>query len=107
MGFFDDICNRHWCEELECACGTNVVLFTADGFAFFGLLDRIEDGILFLLPASDEELVIVFTPGGEVEDEELTYIDICTVVALSKNVNKSPFPEIEETAVETAVKGGK
>ncbi|WP_378954923.1 hypothetical protein [Pelosinus sp. sgz500959] len=97
MGFFDDICNRHWCEELECACGTDVVLFTADGFTFFGLLDRIEDGILFLLPASCERSVIVLTPGGALEDEELSFIDICIIVAISKNVCKNPFHRIQES----------
>ena len=91
MGFFDDICNRHWCDELECACGNNIVLFTADEFAFFGLLDRVEDGIIFLLPASCENSVIVFTSGGAVECEQLTYVDICTIVAISKNVEENPF----------------
>ncbi len=91
MGFFDDICNRHWCEELICACGNNVVVFTADGFTFFGLLDRVEDGILILLPAANEDDVIVITPGGEEDEEDLSFIDICTVVALSKNVQKNPF----------------
>lgn len=91
MGFFDDICNRHWCEELICACGTNVVVFTADGFAFFGLLDRVEDGILILLPSSEEDEVKVITAGGEEENEDLTFIDICTVIAISKNVNENPF----------------
>jgi len=98
MGFFDDICNRHWCEELECSCGTNIVLFTADGFAFFGLLDRVEDGVLILLPPTCEDAVIILTPGGATEDEELTYIDICTVVALSKNVNKDPFRRVKEAS---------
>lgn len=93
MGLFDDICNRHWCEELKCACGTNVVLFTADGFAFFGLLDRVDDGILFLLPASCEEEVTVLTPGGAVRDEALSFVDICTIVAISKNVCEDPFSE--------------
>ena len=96
MGFFDDLCNKHWCEELECACGNNIVIFTADGFAFFGLLDRVEDGIVFLLPASCEGRVIVFTPGGDVETEQLTFIDICTIVAISKNVARNPFREIIE-----------
>jgi hypothetical protein len=68
-------------------------LFTADGFAFFGLLDRVDDGIIFLLPASSEELVIVFTPGGAVKHEELSFIDICTIVALSKNVGENPFSD--------------
>ena len=95
MGFFADICNRHWCEELECACGNNVVIFTADGFVF-GLLDRIEDGIIFLLPASDEKFVIVFTPGGAVEDEEVAFVDICTIVALSKNVSENPFCKLKK-----------
>jgi len=93
MGFFDDICNRHWCEELECSCGTNVVLFTADGFAFFGLLDRVEDGIVILLPAAGENEVFVLTPGGDVVTEELSYIELCTIVALSKNVVGNPFEE--------------
>jgi len=91
MGFYDDICNRHWCEELECACGTNVVLFTADGFAFFGLIERVEDGIVILLPASCQAEVVVLTPGGELQDEELCYVDICTIVALSKNVIANPL----------------
>lgn len=95
MGFFDDICNKHWCEELEIAAGNNVVIFTADGFAFFGLLDRIDDGIVVLVPASGEELVQVFTTGGALEDEDVTFIDICTIVALSKNVENNPFEEHE------------
>lgn len=93
MGFFDDICNRHWCEELECSCGTNVVLFTADGFAFFGLLDRIEDGIVILLPAAGENEVFVLTPGGAVVREELSFIDLCSIVAVSKNVVRNPFED--------------
>lgn len=93
MGFFDDLCNRHWCEELECACGSNVVIFTADGFTFFGMLDRVDDGILTLVPASEENEVIVLTPGGDEETEDLTYIDVCTIVALSKNVDEDPFEE--------------
>ena len=91
MSFFDDLCNREWCEELECACGVNIVVFTADGFVFFGLLDRFEDGILTLVPAGSESEVFVLTPGGEVLVEDLTYIDICAIVALSKNVVKNPF----------------
>ena len=91
MGFFDDICNREWCDELECTCGTNVVLFTADGFAFFGLLDRFDDGIVTLVPAGCESNVFVITPGGDVFLEDLSYIDICTIVALSKNAVKNPF----------------
>jgi len=96
MGFFDDICNRHWCEELECSCGTNVVLFTADGFAFFGLLDRVEDGIVILLPPACEHEVFVLTPGGDVVSEELSYIDVCSIVALSKNVCENPFEDDED-----------
>jgi hypothetical protein len=96
MGFFDDICNWRWCEELFCACGTYVVLFTADGFAFFGLLDRIDDGIVTLLPASEEDDVFVFTPGGDLDEEEISYIDLCTIVAVSKNVTENPFEEDSE-----------
>lgn len=91
MGFFDDICNREWCEELECTCGTNVVLFTADGFTFFGLLDRFDDGIVTLVPAGSERNVFVITPGGDVFLEDLSYIDICSIVALSKNAVNNPF----------------
>ena len=102
MGFFDDICNREWCEELECACGTNVVLFTADGFAFFGLLDRFEDGVVTLVPASCESNVFVVTPGGEVLLEDLTFIDICIIVALSKNAVKNPFECLLNSPTTTA-----
>jgi hypothetical protein len=68
-----------------------VVLFTADGFAFFGLLDRFEDGIVTLVPAAGENDVFVVTPGGDVLREDLCYIDICTIVALSKNAVNNPF----------------
>ena len=91
MGFFDDICNREWCDELECACGTNVVLFTADGFTFFGLLDRFDDGIVTLVPAGCASNVVVITPGGDILLEDLSYIDLCIIVALSKNAVKNPF----------------
>lgn len=99
MGFFEDLCNREWCDELVCACGTNVVLFTADGFAFFGLLDRFEDGIATLVPAGCAREVFVVTPGGEVFLEDLSFIDLCTVVALSKNVIENPFNCLLENTV--------
>ena len=91
MAFFDGLCNREWCEELECACGVNIVLFTADSFSFFGLLDRFEDGTVTLVPAGGESEVFVVTPGGDVVLEDISYIDICTIVALSKNVVRNPF----------------
>jgi hypothetical protein len=98
MGFFDDICNREWCEELECACGTNIVLFTADGFTFFGLLDRFDDGIVTLVPAGGERNVIIVSPGGDILKEDLSFIDICTIVALSKNVTENPFESFVKCA---------
>ncbi|BBB92736.1 MAG TPA: hypothetical protein PKA28_03090 [Methylomusa anaerophila] len=91
MSFFDDLCNRHWCKEFDCVCGTNVVIFTADGFIFFGLLDRVEDGVLTLVPAANENDVFVITAGGDIEEEDISYIDVCSVIALSKNVVKKPF----------------
>jgi len=103
MGFFDDLCNREWCCELECACGVNVVLLTATGFAFFGLLDRFEDGIVTLVPAANESEVFVVTPGGEVLLEDLSYIDLCEVVAVSKNAVKNPFRCLIDATPHTAV----
>jgi len=97
MAFFDDICNKEWCDELDCACGTNVVLFTADGFAFFGLLDRVEDCIVTLVPAADQSEVVVVTPGGDVVLEDLSFIDLCIIVALSKNAVKNPFDCLVQT----------
>ncbi|MCX7781739.1 MAG: hypothetical protein N2491_12680 [Negativicutes bacterium] len=96
--FFEDLCNNEWCEILECACGQNVLLFTADGFTFFGMLDRFEDGIVTLVPASEESEVIVTTPGGDTFNEDLSYIDICVIVALSKNVDDNPLDGLAQTA---------
>lgn len=103
MGFYDDICNREWCDELECACGTNVVLFTADGFTFFGLLDRFEDGIVTLVPAGSESSVVIVTPGGDILSEDLCYIDVCTIVALSKNATDNPFDALLKSDACTTV----
>ena len=101
MGFYNDLGNREWCEELSCACGTNIVLCTADGFTFFGLLDRFEDGIVTLVPASCERQVYVLSPGGDLFLEALSFVEICTIVALSKNVAQNPFNCLLEA--ETAV----
>ncbi|SDD98607.1 hypothetical protein [Sporomusa acidovorans] len=83
---------RELCQEI----GLNVVLFTADGTTFFGLLQRIEDGrFARLTPAGGQRHVIVIPPNGVVYLEDFTLIDLCTLVAKSVNANTFPFEDLE------------
>lgn len=91
MGFFKEFCNRALCRELKREEGNDIVLFTIDGFTFFGLIDLVDDRVITLSPATGEEFVRVLTPGNDRFNEIFSNIDICTIAAKARGVNNFPF----------------
>jgi len=99
MSFFRDICNECLCRELACEENTNIALATVDGFAYFGLIQKVEDRVVILSPAFGCSGVLVLTPGGAILTEDVAYIDICTIVAKVLGITQCPFPLTTEAAV--------
>lgn len=98
MSFFCDICHEGLFCELEKEIRMNIILYTVDGFAYYGKLSQILDGrVAVLVPASDQTNVIVrhpdqtFGPQGNTTIRETqTYVDLCAAVA--KTVALSGIP---------------
>lgn len=94
MGVCEEICNRRLIRQLENEIGTSLVLYTADGFAFYATLIRVDDHrIARLGPGTGKSNVIVLTPGGVTEDEEFSQVDLSCVVAKAVNVTCNPLGE--------------
>ncbi|MDR7868436.1 MAG: hypothetical protein RIN56_16675 [Sporomusaceae bacterium] len=94
MSFFLEICNRAFIKELSCGLNTNVLLFSADGFTYFGNLQEIEDcRIALLTPAASSESnsVEILTPGGELVNEVVARVDLCSIVAKSIGITHDPI----------------
>lgn len=96
MGF--DVGNRCLIEELENAIGKNVVLYTADSYAYYGLLTKVTcDRVGLLMPGAGQSFVIVRHPdqtfstqGVSGEFEIFTLVDLCTVVAVTAGLTEVP-----------------
>lgn len=91
MSFFKEFCNRALCKELKREEGNDIVLFTVDGFTYFGLIDLVDDRVVTLSPATGEDFVRVLTPGNNRFNEIFSNIDICTIAAKARSVNNFPF----------------
>lgn len=85
MSLFNEICNRALCHELKREEGDTIVIFTADGFSYFGLVDLVDDRVVTL------SNVQVLTPGGNSFGDTFVNIDICTIVGKLRGVNNDPF----------------
>jgi len=96
MGFF--VGNRSLIEELENEIGKNVVLYTADSYAYYGNLSRVTcDRVGLLTPGAGQSFVIVRHPdqtfssqGVSGEFEIFTLVDLCTVVAKTVGLAEVP-----------------
>lgn len=91
MGFFEEFCNKALCRELKREEGNEVVLFTIDGFTYFGLIDLVDDRIVTLSPANGQNSVLILTPGNTPFYEIFSNIDICTIAGKARGVNNFPF----------------
>ena len=98
MGFFSHACNRSLIEDIEKMIGKNIVLYTADSFAYFGKLSRVTcDRVGLLMPGAGQSFVIVRHPdqtfssqGVSGEFEIFTLVDLCTVVAITAGLAEVP-----------------
>lgn len=94
MGFYHTIHNRAFLDELDQELNTDVLLFGADGFAYFGHLQRIENcRTAILAPAiaactSDVEII---TPGGCVVTVDFVRVDLCSIVAKGTGIVRDPL----------------
>lgn len=94
MGFFEEIRNECLIRELQRELNTDVLLFGADGFTYFGNLQAIEDcRIAILTPAREAESsdVEILTPGGEVRFVDFARVDMWILVGKGTGVKRDPI----------------
>lgn len=97
MSFFSDICHEGLLHELREELGTPMILYTVDGYAYFGRLAQILDCRVGVLVSADNlPFVLVrhpdqtFGPQETTITEAQTYVDLCTVVAKTSPQNQVP-----------------
>ena len=94
MGFFEEIRNECLIRELCRELNTDVVLFGADGFTYFGYLQAIEDErIDILTPAREAESsdVEILTPGGELRFVDFARVDMWILIGKGTGVRSDPI----------------
>jgi len=105
-----NLTNYAFINELRSEVGRDVVLFGADGIAYFGnLLSVGYDGIAVLGPAtlSSTGFVQIRNPGGFIVNQNLTYVDLSFIVAKGASITADPFEivtDAENTEVNSANK---
>jgi len=94
MSFFSEIRNEALIRELECELNTDVLLFGADGFIYFGNLQGIDDcRIALLSPAIKAESrdVQILSPGGELVRVDFLRVDLWIIVAKGTAIVDDPI----------------
>ena len=99
MGMYGGLSNKHFICELEESLGENVILFTIDGYAYYGRLIQIIDCCMAVLVAGTGQTSVLvrfpdqtfYPQGNSCIPEDQTYIDICTIIA--KNCNLTEVPD--------------
>jgi len=89
MAICKDICCENFICDLKNDKGLSVILYTVDGFAYYGQIKKILDHkIALLVPGLGQNQVIIrhpdqtFAPQGtSIIREDFTYLDLCKVVA--------------------------
>ncbi|BBB90423.1 MAG TPA: hypothetical protein PKA28_18155 [Methylomusa anaerophila] len=85
--------------ELECEIGTSVILYTVDGFAYYGELQKILDKKAVVLgPGKGQTDVIVRLPdqtfcpqGTGIIRESVALIDLCVIAAKTPELTEIPL----------------
>lgn len=98
MGIFCDICHEGLLCELQREIRMTMILYTIDGYAYYGELSRIlDDRVAVLVPGLGQTDVIVRHPdqtfgpqGSTAIRENQTYVDLCTVVAKTAPLSTIP-----------------
>jgi len=94
MSFFSEIRNEALIRELENETNTDVLLFGADGFIYFGNLQGIDDcRIALLSPAIKAETrdVQILSPGGELRRVDFLRVDLWIIVAKGTAIVNDPI----------------
>ncbi len=96
MGFFTDIANKKLIRELERELNTDVVLFGADGFSYFGSLQDIDDcRVATLTPAqkAGTDFVEIQAPNEVLIKEKFARVDLFIIVAKATSITSDPFDD--------------
>jgi len=104
MSFFSEIRNEALIRELQCELNTDVLLFGADGFIYFGNLQGIDDcRVALLSPAIKAETrdVQILSPGGELRRVDFLRVDLWIIVAKGTAIVNDPIAYSAATANST------
>lgn len=93
-----DICCQKFIDEIQCEKGTSVLLYTVDGFVYYGRIEKIFDKTIALLgPGAGQNHVLIrhpdqtFCPQGcSCIKEKFTLLDLCKVVAKTPHLSCLP-----------------
>jgi hypothetical protein len=98
MAVCKDICCQEFIDEIQCEKGTSVLLYTVDGFVYYGRIAKIFDKtIALLVPGAGKNHVVIrhpdqtFSPQGcSFIKEKFTLLDLCKVVAKTPSLSCQP-----------------
>lgn len=98
MAFCTDKGFENLVGELERAKGQNVLLYTVDGFAYYGQIRKIiEHKIVLVVPGTNQTAVIIrlpdqtFSPQGtSILRENYTYLDVARIAANTAHLSQIP-----------------
>ena len=94
MGIFAEIRNEKLIRELQNELNTDVVLFSVDGFAYFGNLQAIEDCRLAVLaPAvlAETDFVQILGPSEVLLQQAFARVDLWTLVGKATAISTDPL----------------
>ena len=98
MTLSKDICCKQLINELQCNKCHSVLLYTEDGYAYYGRIEKIIDHkIALLVPGAGQNQVIIRHPdqtfcpqGTSIIREEFTLLNLCRVVAFTAPLSSIP-----------------
>lgn len=98
MTFCKDTCCKNFISELECNACFSQLLYTVDGFVYYGRIEKVFDQNIALLgPGAGQNQVLIrhpdqtFCPQGcSCIFEKFTLIDLCKVVARTAALSSLP-----------------
>jgi small nuclear ribonucleoprotein (snRNP)-like protein len=99
MGIFAEVRNEQLIRELHNELNTDVVLFSLDGFAYFGNLQAVEDCRLAVLaPAvlSESDFVQILGPSEVLLQQSFARVDLWTLVGKATAIADDPFFECHD-----------
>lgn len=98
MTFSRDICCKEFISKLQCGKSFSMLLYTVDGFVYYGRIEKIlDENIALLGPGAGQNQVLIrhpdqtFCPQGcSCIRQKATIIDLCKVVATTAPLSSIP-----------------